>query len=436
MAEETGLSFGEIFAAIRKKWYIVLIATVAIAAVFCLAAVYIYDPLASTYELSFLLSYPGSELQKYPDGTPFYYRDIISKTNLEEVKRSDGRFARLDIGALFEGDGITIAAETLETGGVLAETGRYTLSVKSSYFRSSELAAAFLYAVAQSPVSGVIAKAESISFELDEVTFREADYEDRILLLAQQRENILEQYDEWIELYRVSYTVGSKTLGNYRAEAAVAFSAALQSSLLEELDANGYVPVGELDARLKALNAEKAENEEKIARLRAALSGGVPAFAPVSASESETFGGSGVSGEQPLGLSEMLAALIVRNVQIDSQLNALNAENITAFETRLSDLYAKMAGVASSVRTVGKGLFEQASSVKFDTSQVVQRGGISLPLGVLCGLVFGFLLSCVGVCVAVIPRRRRAAARGDGQAEETAQDGQAPQETEEQKEQK
>lgn len=417
MSEESGLSFGEIFMAVRKKFKYVLLATVAFAALFCIAVEFLYNPLACSYEISFVLSYPASDTQKYPDGTPFYYRDIITLDEMQKAIGEDGRFDGIDVKKMTENDDITITPEIREVGNTLVETSRYMISVKSSYFGSRDLATAFLYAVARYPRRNVIRKAENINFMLDESTFTSADFEDRIDLLARQRESILAQYDEWIELYRESYSVSGITLVNYRSEAEIAFSSTLQNSLLNELETNGYVPLSELPSRLKVLNAEKAENELKIAALKAALSLGTPAFAPTAYSnkeidESDSVHSSVIVEQQPLDLSEMLASLIARNVQIDSQLSVLTEANVTAFETRLKEVFDRMngeEGIAASVRAVGKGLYEEETRVTFDTSQVIRRGGIGLALNIVCGIVFGFLVSCVGACIAVLPKRKRAA---------------------------
>lgn len=406
MAEE-GLSFGDIFMAIRKKLKLVLLATLLLAVLFCITVEFLYNPYASSYQIGFELSYPGSDAQKYPDGSPFYYRDIISLETMQKAIGEDGRLGGVDIGKMSEEDDITITAVTKEVNGAEVETNHYILSVKSSYFSNRELATAFLYAIARYPRKSVIDKVENIHFALDKATFSKAPFRDRIDLLSSQRERILAQYDEWIELYRGSYSVSGTTLVNYRAEAEIAFSPTLRDSLIEELETNGYVPVEYLPARRAALEAEKAENEKKIAALREVLTAGGSSAVLTAAAYAAA------EGNQSLDFSETLAALIVRNVQIDSQLSVLTEENILDFEQRLDAAYREMngengeGGIAASVSAVGKGLYDDVR-VTFDSSRVVREGGLGWALNIVCGVLFGFIVSCVIACIVVLPKRKRA----------------------------
>lgn len=389
---QSGVTFGEIVKAVKKRLWIVLIATLALAVLAVLAAQYLFNPSGSTYSLSFTLSYPGSGTGKYPDGSPFYYQEIISLEALNAAKTSDGRFDKINVEKLSEKDGISI--ELSETG------GKYTLTAKARYFSNRTEATLFLRDLAKRPLTTAVEKSKSASYTLDEAAFYSAGYEGRLEVLARQKESILAQYDEWIELYRENYSAAGKTLANHRAEADVLFSDVVQSSLASELETNGYVLLEYLDAQRKALQAEKEENERKIEALRGALKDS-PSLALISDDETST------TAQKPLDLSETLAALLVRNVQIDSQLQALTEDNIKAFDARLDEVYAALQSAANKVQAVGNALCEQEARVYFDTAQAVQNGGIGLALAAVGGLIIGFLLSCLVVCLVEIPKSRR-----------------------------
>ena len=415
----TGVTFGEICKAIKKRLWIVLIVTVAIAALAVLAAQFLYNPSGSTYSLTFTLFYPGKGTGKFPDGSPFHYRDIISLDMLTATKESDGRFEKIDVDKLLEKDGVTISESVSADG---TPTGEYTLSVEAGYFSGRTAATDFLRALARRPLIEAVEKAGQVSYTLDESAFRNADYESRIELLTRQKEDILAQYDEWIALYRGNYAVAGKTLSNHRAAADVIFGEVVRTALLGELETNGYVLPDLIASQRAALEAEKQENQAMIEELKRAL-GEIPSTISLAAEIAVQPTG----GSQPLDLSETLAALLVRNVQIDSQLKALTEENVGAFERQLDEIYEKLQDAAAKLQAVSNALYEQETSVYFSTSQAAREGGISLVLAAVGGLVIGFFLACIAVCLRELPRAEKqreeqngaqGAQQPDGAAEE------------------
>lgn len=397
--EEEGVTFAEIAKAIKRRLLLTVAVTLALTAAFVLAVVFLLDPIISSYSIEFTLTYPASDTQKFPDGSPFYYQDIISRDNLMEVRNADGAFARLNVDKMIARDGISIEAEK-SAGEEAVYTGHYTLTVKASYFADRAQATSFLCEVARRPVNRAIQMARSIDYSLDETTFGNADFAGRIELLAQQRENILGQYEAWISLYRGSYVVSGKTLVNHRADVAVLFGEETESALLEELETNGYVPLDRIDERKQQLLAEYEENVKKIEELKSAMAG-VPAVIGVkeTSKAQET--------TSPLDLSQTLASLIVRNVQIQSRLSALTPENVQAFEARLTDAYQKLQNAAQNVQSVGSALFEQEARVYYSTTLAETRGGLNIAFAIVGGLVLFFLLTAFAVCSVELPRMRR-----------------------------
>ena len=239
---ENELTFAEIWRAAKKRLWLILLISIVFVVGAVVAFRYLVNPVSMDYRIDFTLSYPDSESQKYPDGTPFYFQDIISLSHLEEAKASDGRFSAINIQKMVEKDHISIQVETRKEGSSLQSAGRYTLTAQRSYFPNKTVATAFLRAVANVPVSHVKEKAGNMDYLIDYTVFEGASFEDRIALLTAQKESLLDQYDEWIGLFRDSYPVAGKNLKNYRAETAVIFSEATQRGLILELSANGYVP--------------------------------------------------------------------------------------------------------------------------------------------------------------------------------------------------
>lgn len=398
--KQSGVTLGEIAGAVKKRLWIVLLAAVALAAIAAVFALFVYDPMFGNYSLTFTLTYPDSAAGKYPDGSPFYYREIVSESALSDAKNSDGRFAEIDIEKLCEKDGIAIAEEKKEGE---SSSGRYTITVSARYFSDRTAATAFLSALARQSMLRAVQIAKTMNYSLDESAFAGADPESRLELLAVQKQNILAQYDAWIALYSGGYSVAGKTLLNHRAEIDVAFGDVLQNSLMSELETNGYVSLELLPARRAALEAEKAENEKKIEALLGALGSTVSRALALA---SEELPATPVV-QQPADLSETLAALLVRNVEIETRLSLLTEENVRAFEEKLQSVFDAMQEAANKVQAVGYALYEQGSRVYFDTARATQEGTLSPVLAGVVGLVLGFVVASVIVCAAELPKRKK-----------------------------
>lgn len=391
MESQEGLTLGEVWFAVRKKIWIILIFSIILALGATAAFYYVVNPYSAVYRLDFTLSYPDRDSQKYPDGAPFYYQDMISLSSLEEAKASDKKFSAIDVQAMLEGDdiAITVADPDSEPG----RKGEYSLTAQSSYFPSRSVATAFLRAVAEIPVTRSKECAENMIYTLDEEIFESASFEDRLALLSNQRSRLLEQYQEWSELFRDSYAVEGKTLKNYRAETAVIFGEELQSELREELAGYGYVPLDKLPAKIAELKAERNINEAKIAALTEALQGMTVSLV--------------IAGQGSGGLSETLAELIVRNQEIDAEIAALTEENIRTFEARIEAEYQKLQAAAIRLQAVATILFRQESRAVFSATNAVLEGDTSLVAVGLGGfLVSLILLSGIAVFADLTKRRR------------------------------
>ena len=389
---EEGVTIGEVCRMTFKHIWAVLISSVLFAAALTLLFVFVVNPLDTQYSMSFYLTFPGSETLKYPDGSAFSYREFVSYDALARAKASDERFGSVDVDGMIREDDISVTAEFTAPDGIYLQTGNYTIVVEGKYFSSRETAQAFIRAVAQTAVDSVKQKAESISYTIDEDVFSVASFEDKLALLREAGENILSVYDEWIDDYRAGYSVGGKALSTYRAEAAVACSSSTLDALEEELETRGYVPLDELDARISDLQREQRLNEEKIQTLREMLaSSSIPDNA----------------------VQEMIAELMVRNVEIENEMDSLTEENITAFEARIDTLYERVQSAAETVKAVSVALYEQESAVHFSTNRAVVSGGVSPVIVAVGGFIVAFLIAVIVACSAEMKRSRR-------QAEENA----------------
>ena len=392
-----GVSVNELWGMLVKHIWAVLLAAVLFAAALILLFAFVVNPLGRSYSMEFYLTYPGSDLLKYPDGSSFSYRELISLEALASVKASDERFGSVDTVKMVQEDGISITAAYVDAEGEYKLTGSYTVVSAGKYFSSRDTAQAFIRGIAERAVSDILEKAASIDFSIDDEVFAEASFDDKIVLLEEQRGSILASYDEWMEEYRASYSVGGKTLSAYRAEAAVSCASSTLRSLREELQSCGYVSLEEMNVRLEELEREYSLNEDKIAALRETLD---------SLPEGS---GSGTSADG--SVAQMIAELVVRNVQIKNEMSALNENDITAFEGKMQKMYSSMQTAAENLRSVTVALYEQEATVHFMTYRAVVSGDTSLALVAVAGLVLGFLIAAIVVCRIEYGKEKRAAAQ-------------------------
>ena len=388
---QEGVTVGELCRMIGRHLWAVILASVIFAAAFTLLFAFVINPLGREYSMQFYLTYPASDTLKYPDGSAFSYREFTSYEALAAAKASDERFGSIDIDKMVKEDDVSVTAEFVTTADGYTQTGNYTIAVQGKYFSSRETAQAFIRALAQTAVDNVKEKAASIGYSIDADVFAEASFEDRLSLLSEERDSILAAYDEWIAEYRAGYSVGGKTLSAYRAEAAVACGESVIESLRNELETRGYVSLDEMEGRIAELKREQVLNEEKIEALR------------------ETIGSMSATVGSDSAIAEMIAELVVRNVQIESEIASLTEANITAFDARVNAQYERLQACAETVQAVSVALYEQETAVHFATYRAVISGDANLAVAAVAGLILGFIIVSIIVCSREYKRSVRAA---------------------------
>lgn len=410
---EEGISLGELFRLIGKRiWYILGI-SVLVALLAGLIFAFGLNPKSKTYSLDFTISYPSGDTMKYPDGSPFYYRAIVSSAMLEEAKASDERFASIDVAGMLKSDDIDITAQSQEIVSESWFTGSYTLTVKSSYFSNQTIATDYLRAVANVPVNRIVSLANEIDYMLDYNIFEAASFNDRLELLAELKEGLLAQYDEWISLYRDNYLIAGKTLKNHKADVTVVYSDSTQEMFLKELTDYGYVQKEYIEQQIAILEEERSLNKRMIAALQEAINGSVSSdTATVALVTAETTPDNGtdddttnessqtvVSVNSYLEISAQIANLTIRNEQIAYQISKLTEENITEFEGRIKAEYDKLAAAAETMNAVAGAIYAQQSAVMFSTSKATEDGGTSVILAAVAGFIVAFIIAAIVFCI-------------------------------------
>ena len=121
--EEEGLSLLDLWKLIVKRKFLVLILFGFITISTLLFILYIYNPLRSSYEVSFSYQWEGIENNKYANGMVFNEYELISLTNLNEIKNSKEEFSAIDTEKLSER--ITLTKD---------EDGMYSMRLPGAFF--------------------------------------------------------------------------------------------------------------------------------------------------------------------------------------------------------------------------------------------------------------------------------------------------------------
>ncbi len=428
-----GMTVGEVMRILgRKIWYI-LGAAVLFAVVVVLLLEFVVDPLLATYTMDFRLVFPKEGDASYPDGSPFFWQDIISSAFLSEAKSSNQKFSSVDTEKMLKNGDIEIEAETVTEDGVIAYTGRYTVTVQGAYFRNDDQAEEFIEALANVPVARIRKNAENVDYASSSKTFESAPYEERISLLAQEKANLLSVYDGWIEVYSETYIVRYSTengpvarrLKDFRDSVAALFGDSVREELENDLKFGGYYFCSseeELNAHIQRLKLEYARNEAEIEQIRGILTIGGSSILRVASPYAGTEG----TASQQSGLSERLAELITRNNLIDNWVNAsgnvqspsLTKESCDAFEERLSAEFVRLNEEAALLTNVTEAIYARGMSVRFDKQKVTSSGSIGILIGGIGSFVGGLIIASVVVYVIQVNRKKRSAPSPDSPSEE------------------
>ncbi len=404
--EKKEVTVGGIFHIIRKRIWLVLGATILITVAAVLLIEFIINPMSTTYSMDFRYVFPLQESKSYPDGTPFFYQEIVTPAALKDAAATKDEFAGIDIDGMSRRGGIEVEAETITVQETEVYTGRYTLKVDASYFENKEQAEGFLRAVAEGPVREMQRMADGMSYTTVESTFQNAPFEDRLLLLSELKERLLGKYDEWISCYSENYNVKTagedgaeivRPLKDYRDDVVVLYGESVQRELRNELESGGYY-FGDLEAYKAQLKKEYERNETEKTAIGNPLNG-------------------------------RWTELNTRNLQIDEWINAsetpgreptLTEASVAAYADRLSAEFEKLQEQAEVLADVTAAIYQNGAFARFYTEDAVSGGGIGLAMGGVCSLVIAFLAAC---CIAYALEMR---AKKNAPQEETASGGGDP----------
>lgn len=247
--EKGALTLGDFFKVLFRRKWIILAVTLAALLIGTLIVELAVNPEKIMYRVYFSMEYPGKS-SVYPDGKTFRFQDMVSLEYMQAVKDSDERFANIDVEKISENDGVAISSTSVlkenESSAKLTTNEKlyeYWFVAKANYFPDEDTANAFLRALAAYPAEYTKSSLENVSFTKNLLSY-ESDsvkrYEERLAILNNQYDYLVEQYDDLIELFGDNLVINEKSLSVWLNELQTAYGNYDRESLTERLSRYGY----------------------------------------------------------------------------------------------------------------------------------------------------------------------------------------------------
>lgn len=418
--EDEGISLIELIHIIFIRKWILLGVTLGIFILSIVFSSVILNKKKEYYSVTFSLEYPESSNYKYPDGTSFNYRKIISYDNLIHTSESNQKFKNIDIDSLYEKNAIQIAELTKTVNGNTVPSGEYTLAAKAKYFNSRDVAKEFLRDLTNVPIVKVNEIIANMDYDSNLSNYSNSTvYESQIDYLVAQRDFIINGYNNLINYFSSGLMVASikddnnktKTLKEYLSEVEIYFDNNKIDSLKSELDANGYVKdssyLETIVLRRDLLIKEKGENEKKIEALTLQLRNLV----------NDVYSGSSLNPSYE-SFNNQIAELTTTNVELDSQIELLNkyinesgsvsTSDKLAFEAKLDNYYKALVEFTNTYKSVVKSTYKENSNVDYYyNSVVILEGSVKTLYVAILGLVGGFAVASVIILIMDLPKYKK-----------------------------
>lgn len=390
--EEGGISLGDIFRTIFSQKWLALIVAVAVAVIGVVGLYFMNKP-KQEYVVSFVMKLPGStdspDSYTYPDGTRFHFTELMSAKNLQKVKAESQDYADIDVDKMVKNGDISIKRETLE---VIADSKiyeiNYTLSVKASYFKNSDIARNFMIALTELP-------AEHLKeMEIDYDTYLSASakaitYDTQLSYLQNQVNYISSLYNSFIGSYNGSFVVkDGKTLSSYKADIDVFISNNRAAQLKNEALENKYIKDGEKgQAALSEYNSQAFD-------LKRQLEVAENVYNELKALLEKTNPSAVFDNPQILEQQRTIQDLKQKQKDVNGYINEHKFDS--SFDESVSALENEIRNFTSEFIDVASIVYSTASTVSFANSTIItMEGGMSIMMSAAISVVAAIVIAAI-----------------------------------------
>ncbi|MDE7453923.1 MAG: hypothetical protein K2N22_05890 [Clostridia bacterium] len=389
--EEGGTSLKDIFRTIFTQKWLALIILIVVTIAGTVGIYFGMNYFKREYVASFVLNLPGDDGEKnyyvYPDGTTFYFSDLISKQTLKDVKKSDEAFGGIDVEKMAdEGDITIIRTQSSEKG-----EATYTINVKASYFKNIEVARLFIDKIANVPGSHLAEMNIAYDNKISNVDSLKS-YENMITAFEDQCEDLMKQYEQFITEYKPDFVIREgKTLQYY----------------LNEIDT--YVNKNQTLAVLKTRvqNEGILKSEELKEDYKAELEQVKRDLVRESSILDAMTAGSTDIQQNSIAIRDQaakVADLTQRQKDLEKYISADAKTADEAFKKAVADAGEAVKGFTADFKYAAETVYSVALTVSFATSNVITKAGetglvmsvvISLVAGIILALLIGYIVGAV-----------------------------------------
>ncbi|MDE7439959.1 MAG: hypothetical protein K2N23_05595 [Clostridia bacterium] len=390
---EGGVTIGYIFRTIFSQKWLALIIAVVITLVGTLG-LYFIDKRNEMYSVSFVLQLPNtgdasSTSYTYPDGESFYFTDIISKKNLEDVASKEG-FEAIDVDKMVKNNDISIIRsldklDDKNNAGVYDLN--YTVKVKAKYFADEDSARDFIEALTSFPRDH-IAKM-GINYDQSLTTSKSAiTYDEQLTLLKNQTVYIQTKYDALIKSYGSEFVVSDgRTLAQCKDEVDAYLTKDFFTSLKNRAKENGYIKSGTEEK----LHYESELYSKGLALKRAeATLDGLKGFAADTGS---------IIYDEIISLNREIATLEQEIKILEEYIKSYsNTDKIKPkdFEDEIASVYANVEKFTADIEPVASYVYGKVTKINYLSTKVVEvEGGRGLIISAVIALVAGIVVAAI-----------------------------------------
>ena len=396
--ETLTFSFGDLFRNLRNKWKITLLVGLVTLIVACSGLMFVSHG-KNTYVSKFQADWPGIGSEKYPNGRPFKYKQLVSLENLEKVKNSNDEFKNIDVVDMFNENAITLEYIPEEKINGKPEFGYnyfYTLTIKQSYFANKNQAIQFVRQIVETDTFNK-AKDEISNYKILNYFDNQTDkteYPEMLSNITQQislQKSILDAIISQSSPDFVFDEENNKTLAELRSEYNAFLTYNDYSRFELEMKNNKYVRNldtfrDEFQTRLDTINLEIEKNNRKIIALK-------------------DLGYTQVGQDN---VPQMIADLTLRNEDLKWQkeyieecLASPNTDTLSssAFEAKVLDYQNTVTSFNKALELAYREVYEPKVMLEYDENKIIKSEGMGFlkigVFGIVLTVVVEFILSLI-----------------------------------------
>jgi hypothetical protein len=245
--------------------------------------------------------------------------------------------------------------------------------------------------------------------------------------LQAQRSYILSLYDNLIDLYGDFYKINDKSLKDYRIALSKIFDSEDETEILNEINEKRYVYdyeryLSTADTRLQLLDRQYQYNQTRLDELTALRNELISQYGTGANVEVESYNNEIVSlFKQQKDIDESKDDI---NKTVEAIKNYDKA-TVDAFNSKLDGYATQLEEQTSIFKQVNVAVYSDKTEVLYKSNKIEADGGLNIILAAVIGLVVGFILVSVVICIIDMPKyikerdsqEKALASGGDGEKE-------------------